>query len=277
MRHNQAPDSSAFYRRMQESDARWTAALKSVQERIRKGERLGVEIRVGDVCADFNLTSGWNAFISNYDYSQPVTPCRVAAAREEWRRQELIRWVLDHPQEAVERLQAGRSKPVRVRPPRKLKEAVKAPETAKEAEPVTEQAPAPVADPQVEALVEKQVEEALAEVRLMTWGFTDLMRGMFLRWEVRDPKTKRAQYFSSMHSLRPQVYDTALVRMPSNGAYNEVREYRGGSFRSGRLTDTEMERILGEGVAQVRAKYPQARLQAQDSLARSWAQMWSKS
>lgn len=271
MSHNQAADSSAFYRRMQEADARWTEALKSVQERLRKGERLGVEIRVGDVCADFNLTSGWNAFISNYDYSQPVTPCRVAAAREEWRRQELIRWVLDHPQEAVERLQAGRSKPQRVRPPRQLKEAVKAPETAKEAEP----APA-TAQEQVKASQEA-VPEGLADVRLMTWGFTDLMRGMWLRWEVRDPKTKRAQYFSSMHSLRAQEYDTALVRMPSNGAYNEVREYRGGSFRSGRLTDTEMERILGEGVAQVRAQYPQARMQAQDSLARSWAQMWSKS
>lgn len=266
-----SPDSSSYYRKMQAADTRWTEALKHVQARLRKGERLGVEIKVNEVCDDFNLTSGWNAFMSSYDYSKPVTACRVAAAREEWRRQELIRWVLDHPQEAVERLQAGRSKPQRVRPPRQLKEAVKAPETAKEAEP----APA-TAQEQVKASQEA-VPEGLADVRLMTWGFTDLMRGMWLRWEVRDPKTKRAQYFSSMHSLRAQEYDTALVRMPSNGAYNEVREYRGGSFRSGRLTDTEMERILGEGVAQVRAQYPQARMQAQDSLARSWAQMWSKS
>ena len=38
-----SPDSSSYYRKMQAADTRWTEALKHVQARLRKGERLGVE------------------------------------------------------------------------------------------------------------------------------------------------------------------------------------------------------------------------------------------
>lgn len=258
----QAPDSSSFYRRMQAADERWTAALRHVQKRIRKGERLGVEIKVNEVCDDFNLTSGWNAFLSNFDYTREVTPCRVAAAREEWRRQELIRWVLDHPAEAAQRLSQGRSKARRTAQPRQLKESAEVAETAPKA-PRQEAAPVPVIVP------------LTPQIRLATWGFGDLMRSLWVRWDVEEG-AGHWRTVDTWHSLQPQVYDYERVRYAS-GLEDVVKHYRSGSFRGGRLTDAEMERILKEGVEQITAKCPGKRLEDKNVMTRRWVRLHTKS
>lgn len=255
-----SPDSSSYYRKMQAADARWTAALKHVQARLRKGERLGVEIKVNEVCDDFNLTSGWNAFMSSYDYSKPVTACRVAAAREEWRRQELIRWVLDHPQEAAARLSQGRSKARRYSQPRRLKESADLPETAEKAARTEEE---PVAAP------------ALPQIRLATWGFGDLMRTLWVRWDV-EVSAGHWRTADTWHRLHPQEYDYERVTYPG-GQTDVLAHYRAGSFKGGRLTDAELERILAEGVEKIRAAFPGKRLEDADVMSRRWVRLHTKS
>lgn len=255
-----SPDSSSFYRRMQAADARWTAALQHVQARLRKGERLGVEIKVNEVCDDFNLTSGWNAFMTAYDYSKPVTACRVAAAREEWRRQELIRWVLDHPQEAAQRLAQGRSKARRYSQPRRLKESAEVAETAGKAARTEEQ---PVVVP------------ATPQIRLATWGFGELMRSMWVRWDV-EVSAGHWSTEDTWHSLQPQEYDYERVQYPG-GQSDVVKHYRAGSFKGGRLTDAEMERILAEGVEKIRAQFPGKRMEDAEVMTRRWVRLHTKS
>lgn len=254
-----SPDSSSYYRKMQAADTRWTEALKHVQARLRKGERLGVEIKVNEVCEDFNLTSGWNAFMSSYDYSKPVTACRVAAAREEWRRQELIRWVLDHPQEAAARLSQGRSKARRYSQPRRLKESADLSETAEKAARTEEE---PVTAP------------ALPQIRLATWGFGDLMRSMWVSWDV-EMEAGHWTTHKTWHRLEPQTYDYELVTYPG-GQGDLLKHYRTGSFKGGRLTDSEMERILAEGVEKIRAEYPGKRLEDADVMGRRWVRLHTK-
>jgi hypothetical protein len=98
---------------------------------------------------------------------------------------------------------------------------------------------------------------------------------MWVRWDV-EVSAGHWSTADTWHSLHPQEYDYERVTYPG-GQTDVLAHYRAGSFKGGRLTDAELERILAEGVEKIRAAFPGKRLEDADVMTRRWVRLHTKS
>lgn len=229
-----------YYNKRIATDERLTAALLSIQRRINAGERIGGRgkhsdnICVSEVLERYEVTTKWSPFVMGFDYSTKITQPRVASAREAYQRRELMRWTLAHQQEAMEQL--GLQELPKPKPEREQEQAM------------------PV----------------VPEIKLDDWGLTSGMKALWLGWKVTDMTAEGGVLpYRTLHSLKPQSYRHEHYTTP--GGEQLVRRTRlAGSFKNGKLTNEEAQRVLAEGRARLAEMFPGKVLEPQASTERQW-------
>lgn len=234
-----------YYAKQEAVTEKLYACLRDIKRRIQAGQKLGTRGRhantqeggnicLRDVIPSYGLSTSWSPFVKGFDYSQPISPERVAVERHRWQTEEEIRWALRHPEAAAIRV-GEKAEELPAPKPRTEK---KTREGEPRQKPYRELAPVAVPD-----------------IRLHDWHFTDYMKGLVCVWTIKDGRSTQ-----TTHSLEPQVY-AEEIRTNKNGQEYVVRRYIGGSFHDGKLTGREQKRIVREARQTLAATFPELTLE----------------
>lgn len=151
---------TGYYNEQILTDQRLFEVMKVIQKRMKAGEKMAKGRRGQGICLrslleQYGCSANWTMFLTEFDFSKPLTEGRVSKERHAWQVRKAVRWALAHPEQAQKKY----GKP------------------GKE-----------------EKREEKAEAPAVVDVRLEDFDFLSGMSGIRLRWQVRTPRGRESAF-----------------------------------------------------------------------------------